>query len=110
MSDGDSNEQPLVTAVLVTGLHPRRYELARVAAECFLSQTHANKELLILNHGETRFDLKNPQVRELQVTKRPADTVGDLRNIGLAEAKGQFIINWDDDDWHSPTRIAAQLA
>ena len=33
-----------------------------------------------------------------------------MRNICCAEARGEVIIHWDDDDWSAPERIAHQLA
>ena len=36
--------------------------------------------------------------------------IGDLRNIGLGEAHGGWILPWDDDDWHHPERMAQMVA
>jgi hypothetical protein len=102
---------PLVTAVMITGMHPDRYRSACVAIECFKNQTYTHRELLIINHGEWRLDKKNDaRVTELMVKKKSGETIGDLRNLGLLHAKGDFIICWDDDDWHGPDRIAVQVA
>jgi hypothetical protein len=100
---------PLVTAVMVTGLDRSRYPLARIAIRCFQRQTHPNRELLIINHGCESLACGDERVRELRVRKRKTDTVGDLRNIGLKHASGDFILNWDDDDWHHPMRITTQM-
>jgi hypothetical protein len=101
---------PLVTAVMITGMHQARYRLARVAIECFKRQTYPNKELLIINHGSESLFTGDSRVQELRLKKGKADTVGDLRNLGLKHATGDFIINWDDDDWHHPKRIEIQMA
>jgi glycosyltransferase involved in cell wall biosynthesis len=101
---------PSVTAVMVTGMHPVRYILARVAIQCFKNQTHSNKNLLIINHGEESLKSDDDRILEIRIKKKPTDTVGDLRNIGLEHASGDFIINWDDDDWYHPRRIEVQLA
>lgn len=103
------NVKPLVTAVMVTGAHRARYALAEVAVKCFQNQTYPKKELLIINHGEIQLLNGQPNVRELRVRKAEHETIGDLRNIGLEEARGEFIICWDDDDWYSPNRIEIQL-
>lgn len=94
----------LVTAVMVTGL-PERRKIAKVALNCFLDQTVQDCELLVVNHGES-LGWEHDRVREVLVERGP---VGQLRNIGLEYAKGEYIITWDDDDWHHPTRIQAQL-
>lgn len=101
---------PLVTAVMITGMHKARYPLARVAMECFKKQTYPNKELLIINHGEESLFDGDDRVRELRVKKRESATVGDLRNLGLIHASGQYIVNWDDDDWYHPERILCQMS
>lgn len=100
---------PLVTAVMITGMHKARYPLARVALECFKRQGYPNKELLIINHGEESLFCGDRRVRELRLKKGVRDTVGDLRNLGLKHAAGDFIISWDDDDWHHPERIQIQM-
>jgi glycosyltransferase involved in cell wall biosynthesis len=105
-----SAKRPLVTAVMITGMHRARYSLARIAIRCFCEQTYPEKELLIINHGTVRLTNSERHVREILVQKRGHETVGDLRNIGLAEARGDFVITWDDDDWYSACRIEAQMS
>lgn len=95
-----------VTAVMLTG-DTRRRPLVKVAIECFQEQTYVDSELLIVNHSGERFDVAHGRIREL-VVRRP-DTLGDLRNIGLDNSQGEYVISWDDDDWHHPRRIEAQL-
>jgi hypothetical protein len=103
------HEKPLVTAIMVTGLHPVRYALARVAVECFRRQTYPRKELLIINHGRESLHDGDDRITELRTTRRGMETVGDLRNLGLQHARGEFIACWDDDDWYHPERIARQM-
>jgi len=44
------------------------------------------------------------------IVSQSEDTaLGDLRNIGLREARGELIIQWDDDDWYHPQRIELQV-
>ena len=101
---------PLVTAVMVTGLHLSRYSMARVAIDCFKKQSYHNRELLIINHGSVSLFDGDVCIRELRLKKGKYDTVGDLRNLGIEHASGDFIINWDDDDWHHPKRIEIQMS
>lgn len=35
--------------------------------------------------------------------------LGELRNIGAAQATGEFIVQWDDDDQYHPARIQTQI-
>ena len=111
---------PLITAVMVTGKSPDHERWARVALRCFLEQTWPadRRELLVINDGPYRLLERpdqyqspdgQPLVREVGL---PAGEylLGDLRNIGLEEACGEYLIQWDDDDWHGPGRIALQAA
>lgn len=36
-------------------------------------------------------------------------TIGAKRNFGCAQAAGEVIAHWDDDDWYAPTRLADQV-
>lgn len=101
--------RPLVSAVMVTGHHEKRYSLAQVAIGCFLDQTYSEAELVILNHGSRSLACSHSRIREIKVSKHPNETIGYLRNAGLEFARGDIIVNWDDDDWHGPDRIAIQM-
>ena len=100
---------PSVTAVMITGLKRERYPMARISIECFKRQTYPNKNLLIVNHGEESLCSNDSRIRELRLQKSRWHTVGDLRNLALEHATGDFIINWDDDDWHHPRRMEVQM-
>jgi len=49
-------------------------------------------------------------VRFVEVPSVSELTLGDLRNLSIDEAKGEFIAQWDDDDWYAPERLATQLS
>ena len=99
----------MVSAVMITGKHPERYALARVAVDCFHAQTHGSRELVIVNTGDVRLWRGEPEVVEIMV-EQAGLTLGELRNRALEAARGDWVIQWDDDDWHHPERIASQLA
>jgi hypothetical protein len=104
-----SEASPSITAIMITGLRRERYVMARIAIECFKAQTYPNKNLLIVNHGEESLWCNDPRIRELRFHKSRWQTVGDLRNLALDHATGEYIINWDDDDWHHPLRMEVQM-
>ena len=103
-----SAELPHVTAVMVTGKSAERLPLARLTAAAFCQQTYGSRELLIVNTNVERVEAPGPGIRELHLPDS-SYTLGELRNIGLGEAAGEWIVQWDDDDWHHPRRIEEQM-
>lgn len=93
---------------MITGKDARRRSLAAVAIRCFLEQTHVDKELLIINDSGVPLSTGFPNVREILLAARRDRTLGDLRNEGIRQSTGDLIVQWDDDDWHHPARIATQ--
>lgn len=105
---GDKTKAPLVTAVMITGKSDKREALARMSVKSFLDQTYRRRELLILNHGNYELKIGHPLVQEVMVEEKKS--LGEMRNMGLDLAKGDWIIQWDDDDYHHPHRILYQMA
>ena len=101
----------LISAIMITGKSAERRKFAQVAIRCFLEQTHAERELVIVNDGAPLLD-GPPDVRlwEIRLPFSPGTTLGDLRNLGLGAARGELAIQWDDDDWHHPRRMEVQAA
>ena len=103
--------QPKVSALMVTGRSSGRLPFARMAVKSFLRQTWSNKELVIINHGNSKvWTGVDSRIRESMVNKSPGVTLGDLRNRSIDTASGDWCIQWDDDDWYSDTRIENQMA
>jgi glycosyltransferase involved in cell wall biosynthesis len=95
-----------------------RLALAKRAIRCFAAQTWPNRELVVLSDGEPRVRggleryaaaLGLANVRFIH-EPRPDMTLGALRNLAMAEASGDVVCQWDDDDCYHPDRIRAQLA
>lgn len=106
-------EQPLISCLMVTA---NRADIARVAIECFSEQTWFNKELVIIDDGEedysdliASFDCSD-LVRYIKLQPgSPRLSLGELRNISIEEARGEWCVQWDDDEWYHPERLAVQL-
>ena len=104
----------LVSCLMVTR---NRLDLARQAARCFAEQTWCNKELVIVDDGDQDY---TPLVDELRagghavryhrIAAHPEVRLGGLRNLSLDLAGGEWCVQWDDDDWYHPDRIATQMA
>jgi len=102
--------QPKVSCLTVTA---DRKHLMKRAVLCFQNQTYKNKELVIIDDGaqdlgDILTDLPADQVKYVKLEKKPENTLGKLRNRSLDEANGDFLVQWDDDDWYHPERIAIQ--
>jgi glycosyltransferase involved in cell wall biosynthesis len=74
-----------------------------------VEQTYRPRELLIINDGEERVGLEADNIREIRIEKVTERTLGDLRNLALELAYGEWVIQWDDDDWYAPDRIERQM-
>lgn len=98
----------MVSALMLTGKCPEREPLARMALHCFTSQTWPNKQLVIINHGDYTLANGDPRIKEIKVS-REGLTLGDLRNLSIDNADGEWLIQWDDDDWHHPARMEMQM-
>ena len=107
------DEQPLISCLMVTA---NRADIARVAIECFSEQTWPNKELVIIDDGVedysdviASFDCAD-LVRYIKLQPaNPRLSLGELRNLSIEEARGEWCVQWDDDEWYHPERLAIQL-
>jgi glycosyltransferase involved in cell wall biosynthesis len=100
-----------VTAVMITGHIAKRRPLAMEAIRCFANQSWSNRELLIINSGvplDVADGAERQVVRQIMV-QQESMTLGELRNMAFDRADGEWLIQWDDDDWHHPCRIAEQM-
>lgn len=81
-----------------------RAELLEVAIKSVQAQTYPHWELLILDDGSTdatskvgaSFEQVDTRIRYFSLPKKERSTA---RNIGIENAKGQYICFLDDDDW-----------
>jgi hypothetical protein len=97
-----------VSAIMPTA-DRRRFVPGAIAA--FLAQGRDDAELVILDDGKDSVaDLVPGHSRIRYVRETGRQVLGDKRNRLCELASGDFILHWDDDDWHSPDRIARQCA
>jgi glycosyltransferase involved in cell wall biosynthesis len=108
----NSSTPPVVSCLMVT---KNRDQLARISIDCFLRQTYTHKELIIIDDGESdqlaQFvqGLNHPQIFYHRLPNENL-TLGELRNLSIARATGQYLAQWNDDDLNHPDRLAAQMA
>jgi O-antigen biosynthesis protein len=98
---------PLVTCVMPTC---DRRAFVPLAIRLFQRQDYPRVELLILDDGlDPVGDCVpgDPRVRYVRLNGRRS--VGAKRNAACAEARGEIIVHWDDDDWYPPSRVSRQV-
>jgi len=103
---------PLISCVCITRGKPL---LLRIAIACFLDQTYPNKELVIIYEDDdqptgdvVRRLLPHPAINAIMVARKWNIRLGRLRNLGIQSAAGEYICQWDDDDWFHPGRLDYQ--
>src|SRR4030095_12998465 len=97
----------LVSAILPT---KGRSEFAAKALQCFLSQTYANRELIIfddLNEPSFSNDVQTDGIYYLRHDTQL--TIAEKRNFCCGMASGEVVCHFDSDDWSAPERIADQV-
>jgi glycosyltransferase involved in cell wall biosynthesis len=94
-----------------------RVEMAKVAMAFYERQDYPKRNLVIVSDSpdETFVPLAE-HVRllgrsDIKLVRVPVDaySLGALRNIALANADGDFICQWDDDDYYHPNRLTLQV-
>lgn len=104
---------PTISCLTVTR---GRLRLLKQAIRCYLDQTWAARELVIVTDAEPRqvgaiehylATLGRADVR-LMVAEGNGLTLGRLRNLSLEAARGELVCQWDDDDLYHPERLATQ--
>ena len=89
--------------------------MLRRAISCFLNQTYRNRELVIVYDADDQatndylVTLGETSIRPFKVEASPRPSLGALRNVSIQVSRGQYVTQWDDDDWHGPTRLAEQI-
>jgi glycosyltransferase involved in cell wall biosynthesis len=91
-----------------------RGHLVHRSAQCFAAQKYPNKELLVIDDGSEDLEpilqrYAPGQFRYMRIEKKEGQNLGYLRNLGLEHAAGDYIAQWDDDDWYHPDRLTKQI-
>jgi len=90
-----------------------RSRLLRRSLLSFGNQTYENKELIIVDDGKEDLSplfegMPAAQITYLKLERKEHHVLGYLRNVSLDSASGEYITQWDDDDWYHPDRIRLQ--
>ena len=102
------SRSPLVSCIMPTKNRKRFIERA---CSMFREQVHAvagDAELIILEDGDENSSEIVQEVLWNRIYRYHSFTgsLGAKLNYGAELARGKYLINWDDDDFHHPQRIA----
>jgi len=103
---------PLVSCLLVT---KGDRAVIRHAIECYKRQSYANCELVVVTHPDGLAAVEDfvraSRADDVSVHSVGREmTLGDCRNVAIARARGDIVMQWDDDDLYDPDRIAVAVA
>jgi glycosyltransferase involved in cell wall biosynthesis len=85
------------------------------AINYFLAQTYPNKELVIISskqdpaYAEITAPYEKSNVRYYGLPSGEGLSLGELRNISLEKAAGEYFCVWDDDDWYHCRRLEIEM-
>lgn len=100
---------PLVTAIITTF---NRAHYLEKAIKSVLRQDFSDYELLILDNSSTDHTaevIQTFQDQRIRYIKHPPLNISQTRNLGVAQAKGEFIAFLDDDDEWLPHKLRCEL-
>jgi len=103
---------PFVSCLCLTRNRPA---YLRRAIQCFISQSYANKELLIVIRDDDHVSKEiirsaaGSHIRCLELPCVPKKSLGELRNIAILNCRGDYFCQWDDDDWYHNDRLEIQV-
>ena len=108
----------LVSCLMVTLPTPARFAFLKRSIAAYCAQTHTPRELvMVLDLGPAeaktaiRMHVASLGRDDIRVVEAPGElSLGALRNLSRASARGQVHCQWDDDDLHHPQRVDRQLA
>jgi len=110
MSRSDST--PLISCLCVTRNKP---ELLTRSICCFKSQSYRHKEMVIVYESDDPATRKllgcinSPDIKAIELSSDRKMNLGDIRNAAIERCNGEYICQWDDDDWYHERRLEIQM-
>lgn len=107
------NLNPLISCICIT---KNRVSSLKQAISCYLKQDYPTKELVIsypksdLSSKKYLKEILDAGVTSIILIERSDElSLGAARNNAISNCNGEFMCNWDDDDWYHPLRLSAQF-
>ncbi len=81
------------------------------AIDSALAQTYAEREILVVNDGstDTTADVLAGYGGAIRVLTQPNGGLSSARNLGIKEARGEFLAFLDADDYWLPQKLTRQV-
>ena len=100
---------PLVSVIIPTY---NRAALLCEAIDTVLAQSYKNTEIIVIDDGSTddTTDAVQKYGDRIRYTRRPNAGVNPARNLGLKQARGEFVALLDSDDLWAPYKLELQVA
>jgi O-antigen biosynthesis protein len=98
---------PLVSCIMPTSGRP---DWVPQAIRYFQQQDVENTELIIVDTGPPGLESllpNDPRIHHHRLAGRRS--IGAMRNIACDLARGDIVMQWDDDDWYGPRRVSTQI-
>jgi glycosyltransferase involved in cell wall biosynthesis len=108
-----AQKSPLISCLCVTKNSERQLQRA---VDCFQAQSYTRRELILVfqEHYTAAAawleKIRSRRIKVIQVRSSEKLSLGALRNIAVDQASGDYICQWDDDDWYHRDRLKIQLA
>jgi GT2 family glycosyltransferase len=112
MTDAENGQAPRVSVIIA---HYERLDLLRETLASLAAQTVEDWEALVVDDGSTEAvwrglrELQGPRVRALRRHAGPKGP-NTCRNLGLAHARGQYVVFLDSDDVLAPWCLEQRLS
>jgi glycosyltransferase involved in cell wall biosynthesis len=112
MPDSEQLNDFKVSCLMVTRGDRHR---VRQSIKSFLNQTIISKELVIVTDVNPlemlliKSEFSELSIQWIFVKSEDKFTLGQLRNLSVESARGQYIAQWDDDDLYDPSRLQHQI-
>lgn len=99
---------PLVSVIVPTY---NRAALLSAAVNSVLQQTYQNIEIIVIDDGSTddTTEVMAQYGERVRYTRRPNAGVNAARNLGLKQARGEFVALLDSDDLWAPYKLELQV-
>ena len=99
---------PLVSVIIPTY---NRAALLTEAVNSVLQQTYRNMEIIVIDDGSTdnTTEVMAGYGDRVRYTRRPNAGVNAARNLGLKQARGEFVALLDSDDLWAPFKLELQV-